>query len=245
MTPPRRRPRPTGHERRRWHCRPSTPIPHSSRAWSDAPSGRSPACPPRSSGSSAPLGAQVVADAAATANWAPTCAAWAPRRANCGRSSAEALAAISALEVELARLEAETAQATRRLSEAGAEPLELTDLAALAERRERLLRRREQLGEVNPLAKEEYAAERERLEELSVQRVDLARSLDELEQLRAELTETVERRFEETFAAVEKHFHEVVGSLFPGGEGRPPAGEPTARAPSPASRWSFGRPGSA
>ena len=42
----------------------------------------------------------------------------------------------------------------------------------------------------------------------------------ELEKLRKELTETVERRFEETFAAVQKHFHEVAGSLFPGGEGR-------------------------
>src|SRR5207244_4231926 len=44
--------------------------------------------------------------------------------------------------------------------------------------------------------------------------------LDELQKLRAELTETVERRFEETFAAVQRNFAEVAATLFPGGEGR-------------------------
>jgi chromosome segregation protein len=90
----------------------------------------------------------------------------------------------------------------------------------LVARIDRLDRRREQLGQVNPLAREEYEAEKERLDELVAQRADLERSLDELDQLRRELTETVERRFEETFAAVERHFHEVAGTLFPGGEGR-------------------------
>ena len=49
---------------------------------------------------------------------------------------------------------------------------------------------------------------------------DLEASLKELEQLRRELTETVERRFAETFAAVERHFTDVAATLFPGGEGR-------------------------
>jgi chromosome segregation protein len=73
---------------------------------------------------------------------------------------------------------------------------------------------------VNPLAKEEYEAEKERLAELATQRADLERSLDELEQLRRELAETVERRFAETFEAIEGHFAEVASTLFPGGEGR-------------------------
>ena len=85
---------------------------------------------------------------------------------------------------------------------------------------ERLERRRRPLGSVNPLAKEEYEAEKERLTELSTQRSDLEASLEELEKLRDELTETVERRFEETFAAVRDHFAEVAATLFPGGEGR-------------------------
>src|SRR5207253_3725509 len=85
---------------------------------------------------------------------------------------------------------------------------------------ERLDRRREALGRVNPLAKEEYEEEKARLEDLTAQRADLEASLDALQKLRAELTETVERRFEETFAAVERNFTEVAATLFPGGEGR-------------------------
>ncbi len=73
---------------------------------------------------------------------------------------------------------------------------------------------------MNPLAKEEYDAEKERLEELATQREDLEQSLAELEKLRAELTETVERRFNETFDAVQRNFAEVAATLFPGGEGR-------------------------
>jgi chromosome segregation protein len=73
---------------------------------------------------------------------------------------------------------------------------------------------------VNPLAKEEYEAEKGRLEELATQRADLEASLDELEKLRAELTETVERRFAETFGAVAENFEDVAATLFPGGEGR-------------------------
>ena len=105
---------------------------------------------------------------------------------------------------------------------AGAEPAEAGNRDELAEKLARLERRREQLGQVNPLAKEEYDAEKERLTELATQRADLERSLDELEQLRRELTETVERRFAETFEAVERHFGEVAETLFPGGEGRLP-----------------------
>ncbi len=73
---------------------------------------------------------------------------------------------------------------------------------------------------MNPLAKEEYEREKERLEELATQRRDVEASLAELEKLRAELAETVERRFAETYAAVEAHFEEVAATLFPGGEGR-------------------------
>ena len=78
----------------------------------------------------------------------------------------------------------------------------------------------EALGQVNPLAAEEHAREKARLEELTEQREDLERSLAELEALRDELSETVERRFEETLGEVERHFEEVAGTLFPGGSGR-------------------------
>jgi chromosome segregation protein len=58
------------------------------------------------------------------------------------------------------------------------------------------------------------------LAELTTQREDIERSLAELEKLRSDLTETVERRFEETFAAVQQNFAEVAETLFPGGQGR-------------------------
>ncbi|HXG75958.1 MAG TPA: AAA family ATPase, partial [Gaiellaceae bacterium] len=125
------------------------------------------------------------------------------------------------LEVELARLDAEAGDARRRFEAAGeVEAAAGDDRDELAARAERLQARRLALGQVNPLAKEEYEAEKERLADLRAQREDLERSLEELDRLRAELAETVERRFAETFAAVERHFAEVAATLFPGGEGR-------------------------
>ena len=135
------------------------------------------------------------------------------------RALTEASEQVAAIEVELARLEAEAGEIRRRLPG----PLELAeddDREELALRLDRHVRRREQLGQVNPLAKEDYEREKKRLAELSEQREDLETSLAELEELRAELTETVERRFSETYAAVEQHFGEVASTLFPGGKGR-------------------------
>jgi chromosome segregation protein len=132
---------------------------------------------------------------------------------------------LAAIDVELARTDAEREEAQRRLDASDSEPTATEDTAGesrdeLALKLARYEKRREQLGQVNPLAKEEYDAEKLRLEELSVQRVDLEKSLAELEKLRDDLTKTVETRFAETFTAVEKHFHEVAATLFPGGEGR-------------------------
>ena len=140
---------------------------------------------------------------------------------------------VNGVEVELARLDGEAGEARRRLdealvaapdaSESEAEPsddADAVDRDELAARVTRLESRREALGKVNPLAKEEYEAEKERLEELATQRADLEASLAELAALRDELTETVNRRFDETFAAVAANFEEVAATLFPGGDGR-------------------------
>jgi chromosome segregation protein len=136
------------------------------------------------------------------------------------RAASEAGERAAAIDVELARLQAERDEVARRLAAAGADPAEGDDRDVLAEKAERLERRREQLGQVNPLAKEEYEAEKVRLDELSTQRADLEQSLRELEQLAREAAEEVERRFAETFDAVQEHFAEVAETLFPGGEGR-------------------------
>jgi chromosome segregation protein len=168
----------------------------------------------------APLRARVDAGGSRTGEAAAQLRELGAREVELRRGAAEAGERAAAIDVELARLEAETSAARRRLEEANAEPAQGDDRAALGERLVRLERRRETLGQVNPLAKQEYEAEKERLQELVVQREDLERSLAELERLRNELTETVERRFEETFAAVQRHFAQVAATLFPGGEGR-------------------------
>jgi chromosome segregation protein len=137
------------------------------------------------------------------------------------RAAAEASERLSAVNVERARLEAEREEVLRRLpGEAEAEALTDEEAESLRAQIARLERRREALGQVNPLAAEEHAREKERLEELTAQREDLERSLAELADLRDDLAGTVERRFEETLADVERHFTEVAGTLFPGGTGR-------------------------
>jgi chromosome segregation ATPase len=142
------------------------------------------------------------------------------KEAEVRRTAAEAGERASAVDVELATLAAEAKELNRRIEEAAAEPSEGDDPEELGVKLERLERRREALGSVNPLAKEEYDREKERLTELRDQRADLEKSLTELQNLRDELAETVERRFEETFTAVRDHFEEVASTLFPGGEGR-------------------------
>ena len=132
----------------------------------------------------------------------------------------EANERVTAAEIELARLDAETGDARRRLEAADVEPAEGNDREDLQAKADRLEIRRATLGQVNPLAREEYESEKERLTDLQMQREDVERSLEELERLRSELAETVERRFAETFAAVADHFQEVSSTLFPGGEGR-------------------------
>jgi chromosome segregation ATPase len=168
----------------------------------------------------APLRARVDAGGSRTGDAAGALRELAAREAELRRGAAEVGERAAAIEVELARLDAERGAARRRLEAAGVAPAQGDDRDALAERLARLERRRETLGAVNPLAKEEYEEEKDRLTELTSQREDLEQSLAELEKLRKELTETVERRFEETFGAVQQHFADVAETLFPGGEGR-------------------------
>jgi chromosome segregation ATPase len=168
----------------------------------------------------APLRARVDAGATRAGELAAELRRLGGEEAESRREAAEAGERAGAIDVERARLEGEASEARRRLEDAGADPAEGDDRQELEERILRLERRRETLGQVNPLAKEEYEREKERLTELAEQRADLEASLKELEELRAELAETVERRFDETFSAVSTHFAEVAATLFPGGEGR-------------------------
>jgi chromosome segregation protein len=166
----------------------------------------------------APLRARVDAGAARTGEIGAELRRLGGVEAELRREATEVNQRGAALEVELARLSSELEALRGRAGETAAEDGD--DREELAARLERTRRRLEGVGPVNPLAKQEVEDERERLAELVAQREDLERSLDELEALRAELSETVERRFEETFAAVRDGFADVAATLFPGGEGR-------------------------
>ena len=168
----------------------------------------------------APLRARADAGSSRTGALAEELRRLGAEEVDARRAAAEAGERLSAVDVERARIEAEADEARRRLDATDAEPAEGDDRAELADRIERLDRRRESLGQVNPLAKQEYDEEKERLVELSTQRADLEESLKELEKLRDDLARTVEQRFAETFASVQENFTEVAATLFPGGEGR-------------------------
>jgi len=100
------------------------------------------------------------------------------------------------------------------------EPLTEDERQALQARVERLERRRQQLGPVNPLAKQEYEEAVAHVEELEAQRHDLESALAELESLIKETDRRIREAFEETFAAAAENFEDVVQHLLPGGRGR-------------------------
>jgi chromosome segregation protein len=90
----------------------------------------------------------------------------------------------------------------------------------LRTRIERLQRRREQLGPVNPLAKQEYDEALAHVEELETQRTDLETALRELKQVIRETDRQIKETFEATFTAAAANFEELAEQLFPGGRGR-------------------------
>ena len=104
-------------------------------------------------------------------------------------------------------------------AEPATEPLPDEERDGLAQRVERLMRRREQLGPVNPLAKQEYDEAVAHVEELEAQRADLESALAELEGLIKETDRRIREAFEETFDAAARNFEDVVQHLFPGGRG--------------------------
>jgi chromosome segregation protein len=141
--------------------------------------------------------------------------------------------AVTGAEVAAQRLRDQAQEATQEAqtvadllelsAEARAErvqPLEAEQAEALNARVERLRRRREQLGPVNPLAQEEYVEAVAHVEELEGRRVDLETALRELKAVIRETDKQIEETFAETFAAAARNFEELAGDVFPGGSGR-------------------------
>ena len=77
-----------------------------------------------------------------------------------------------------------------------------------------------ELGRVNPLALEEFAALEERYNFLSTQLEDVKAARKDLLDVIAGVDERILQVFSEAYADVEREFSKVFATLFPGGEGR-------------------------
>ena len=155
----------------------------------------------------------------------------------CSRTEAElqsqlrvAAEAVTEAEVEAAHLRDRRDEAAGELDAIGArlgreigpagELLDDESREDIERKLERLARRREQLGPVNPLAEREYEEAMAHVTELETQRGDLEGALAELQGLIRETDDRIEAAFEETFEAAQRNFEELVEHLFPGGRGR-------------------------
>lgn len=86
------------------------------------------------------------------------------------------------------------------------------------ERLAQLRRRLEALGQVNPLAGEEFAREKGDLERLRAQRQDVAQAKLNLEATLVEIDRHAQEQFVTTYAEVRGHFREIFKELFLEGE---------------------------
>ncbi len=104
---------------------------------------------------------------------------------------------------------------------AGAEQLTIPYVRAEQERRAATAQRQlDQLGKVNPLALEEFAALEERHAFLSTQLEDLKKTRRDLLTVVKEVDDRVQEVFASAFEDTAREFEEIFGRLFPGGEGR-------------------------
>jgi len=94
------------------------------------------------------------------------------------------------------------------------------DRATQERRAKRAERDLSELGRVNPLALEEFAALEERYNFLSTQLEDVKAARKDLLDVIADVDTRILQVFTEAYADVEREFSQVFAVLFPGGEGR-------------------------
>ncbi|HEX2129281.1 MAG TPA: AAA family ATPase, partial [Solirubrobacterales bacterium] len=137
---------------------------------------------------------------------------------------------VTEAEVRVAHLEDRRTEAAAELAKIAAvlgrelgpaqERLDDEERTEIEVKLDRVARRREQLGPVNPLAEAEYREALAHVEDLETQRNDLETALSELGSLIRETDRKIHAAFEETFEATQRNFEELVEHLFPGGRGR-------------------------
>jgi chromosome segregation protein len=94
------------------------------------------------------------------------------------------------------------------------------DRATQERRAKRAERELAELGRVNPLALEEFAALEERYNFLSTQLEDVKAARKDLLDVVADVDARILQVFTDAFTDVEREFRDVFTALFPGGEGR-------------------------
>ena len=92
-----------------------------------------------------------------------------------------------------------------------------TTLAARGKELERELR---QMGAINPLALEEYEAQKERYTLLESQLEDVKAARRDLHQIIRQVNEEIATLFASAYEDTERHFEALIATLFPGGSGR-------------------------
>ncbi len=141
----------------------------------------------------------------------------------------EAMNVRSKIEIEKTRLESDLEHVDRicreefRLSVAEI----VADIEALDWEREfgevsqtydRLRDRIESFGPINMRALEEFKEQEQRYQFLNEQRLDLEQSIADLQKAIAEINRRSIRQFQEAFESIRRHFQEVFGILFGGGQ---------------------------
>jgi chromosome segregation protein len=129
--------------------------------------------------------------------------------------------------VQLAEVETRTEDLLDRIeedfevdiTEANVDVPEGLDEADARDEVQSLRRKVKRLGNVNPLALEEYEEEKERLDFLMEQKEDLESAEETLLETIREINETAARRFFETFEAIQENFSDIFANLF-GGDAR-------------------------
>ncbi|CRZ15142.1 condensin subunit Smc [Mycolicibacterium neworleansense] len=94
------------------------------------------------------------------------------------------------------------------------------DRATQERRAKKAERELSELGRVNPLALEEFAALEERYNFLSTQLEDVKAARTDLLDVIADVDTRILQVFTEAYVDVEREFEQVFSTLFPGGEGR-------------------------
>jgi chromosome segregation protein len=92
--------------------------------------------------------------------------------------------------------------------------------ATLAGRAKEIERELRQMGAINPLAVEEYAALQERHSLLESQLEDVRAARRDLAQVIRTVDEEIASMFSAAYADAEEHFSHLIATLFPGGSGR-------------------------